>query len=187
MPPSPISIGRGLAYAFLIATKIKSPGDPAAHPQTIPAIWQALWAHWMLVMLSGVVARFLDSISEFVMFAILAVIVTFLYPVVSYSIITILRAKANYPAFIIAMVWINNLRQLLVVGLVFLPILPIAVENIQWALVPIAIWMLWALWYAATVTLQRGGLIGLAMLILLLAVEMGFTYVLLEVVIIGLA
>ena len=180
-PPGPIAIVRGFIYALLIATAIRPAGDPKAHPQTIRAVWQALWVHWGLAILGGSLGPFIDSYIDFLLFAVLAVIITLLYPVVSYSVVERLGEKDRYPAFIIAMVWINNLRQGLVLGMVYIPFLPKEIFVSQYVLAPIAAWMLWALWRAATLSLGRGGRVGLSMLGLLLVVEVLFTVLLFEI------
>ena len=151
-PPGIFRILHGFGYAFGLATAQITAGDSKAHPQNIAAVWQALWVSWLLILLAGWLADIVSFGLGFLGFTIVALIITLIYPVVSFNVVNFLGERQRYPSFIIAMTWLNNLRQVLVLALAH-ALSPMNATMARWLLLPVAIWMLWALWRVASQSL----------------------------------
>ena len=171
-PPNLAKIIHGLIYGLRVATAQIKAGNPNDHPQDVPAIWDALWAHWLISLAIGVPMLGLWAIpSALLSFAVLSLLITMLYPVASYYALQGLGLGHRYPPFIITMTWLNNFREVFAVVL-FFSINTIPVSAILFLLAPVAIWILWAFWRGATQSLATNGWVGFLMLVLLLVVHM---------------
>lgn len=171
-PPEPKAIAAGLVYGFRLATATAVAGNPKAHPQTVTAAWQALWVYWLMALISGVFVIGVEtSLLALLRLVVISVVSTLLFPVVSYSVIAWLGRVARYPAFIIAVTWLNIFSQLVLLTLLHL-LAPVAAENAtpRHILAAVAIWLLWATWRAAAQSLAAGAWVGLLMVLVMLAV-----------------
>ena len=176
-PPNLAKILHGLHYGLRVATAQIKAGDEADHPQDVPAIWDALWAHWLISLVIGVPMLGLWAVpSALLSFAVLSLLITMLYPLASYYAVQGFGLSHRYPPFIITMTWLNNFREVFALVL-FVSVNILPTSAILFVLAPVAIWILWAFWRGATQSLGASGWVGFLMLVLLLTVQM-FAYAL---------
>ena len=53
-PPGFSAIISGLIYGFRVTTGQITAGDANAYPQDAPAVWDALWASWLISLIIGI-------------------------------------------------------------------------------------------------------------------------------------
>jgi hypothetical protein len=171
-PPGFSAILAGLAYGFRVAAGQIRAGDPADHPQDAAAVWDALWASWLISLIMGIpLLGIWGSLAGLLSFMVITLVIALLYPVISYYALTWLGLQQRFPAFIVTMTWINNFRELLVLVIVlFFAGMP--AQNLLLILTPITFWMLWAFWRGAAQSLRASGWTGLLMLALLIVVHL---------------
>ncbi|MGB0181561.1 MAG: hypothetical protein ACPHW5_01245 [Candidatus Puniceispirillales bacterium] len=171
-PPGFSAIISGLIYGFRVATGQITAGDTNAHPQDAPAVWDALWASWLISLIIGIpMLGIWGSMVNLLSFMVITLVIVMLYPVISFYALSWLGLQQRFPAFIITMTWINNFRELLVLVIVlFFSNMP--AQNLLLVLTPITFWMLWAFWRGASQSLKSSGWTGLLMLALLIVVHL---------------
>ena len=171
MLPSPSlkAFFSGLAYAFAVATNQVKAGDPNAHPQDVNAIWQVLWAHWLLSLAASVLMAGHVTFYAFIAGAVISLTVTMVYPVVSYQVLIWLKMSRNYPQFIIIMMWLNCLQMMIV--LMFHLLALVGLTGARNLLPFLVLWLLWVFWRGATQSLNGRGWIGALMLVIKMIVE----------------
>lgn len=155
----------GIAYGFKLATR-----QEAAHPHNPQAIWQAIWAKFILNMINGGLATGLVNIKVLPFFIAITLIDVFAYPVASHTILNAFNLGKRYTLFITAFLWLGNFRILLLTAII-LGSIAVGINNVPILLFPFVIWMIWAMWSVATITIGRGGWVGTGMVILALIIE----------------
>jgi hypothetical protein len=171
-PPGFAKILNGLLYGMRVAFAQVKAGEEADHPQNVSAVWDALWASWLISLMIGVPMLGLwGSLEQLLSFIIVSLLITMLYPVLSYYVLAWLGFQHRYVPFIITMTWINNFREVLVLLLV-LAFNSIQRNDLLMILTPVAFWMLWAFWRGGTQALRASGWTGLLMLALLITVHL---------------
>ena len=179
-PPGFAKILNGLIYGMRVATAQIKAGEIKDHPQDVPAVWDALWASWLISLMIGVPMLGLwGSLEQLVSFVMVSLLITMLYPIFSYYVLVWLGLHQRYAPFIITMTWINNFREVLVLVLVLM-FSSAELNGLLMILTPVAFWMLWAFWRGGTQALHASGWTGLLMLALLITVHL-MAYVLMTI------
>ncbi|MCE2517349.1 MAG: hypothetical protein J4F41_05800 [Alphaproteobacteria bacterium] len=169
-PPGFSAILNGITYGFELALRKVDPNDASIHPNGPVAINQAIWFRFMITVLNGSLVMGFTSVSSVMMFVMVVLIDTLAYPVVSHAILFQNGMGARFPSFITSYTWVGNLRVLLVMTLTLLSSF-LGTPQLQIMLLPIGLWMIWASWSVATLSLQRGGLAGAGMVVLSMLLE----------------
>ena len=171
-PPGFAKILNGLIYGMRVAFAQVKAGESDDHPQDVPAVWDALWASWLISLMIGVPMLGLwGSFAQLMSFVTVSILITMLYPVFSYYVLAWLGFRHRYAPFIITMTWINNFREVLVLVLVLM-FSSAQLNGLLMILTPVALWMLWAFWRGGTQALRASGWTGLLMLALLITVHL---------------
>lgn len=170
-PPGFSAIIAGMTYGLRLALRQVDPADTDAHPNGPAAIAQALWFRYLITALNGVLVLSFDQTAAILLFLLISVIDTFAYPVVSHGVLYRAGLGPRYPSFITAYTWVGNLRILLLMSVSLLTA-SFGTQELQIALFPFALWMIWASWSVATHSLKRGGWVGAGMVFLGLILEM---------------
>jgi len=177
MIPSPPGFGAvisGMTYGLNIALRRVDPADPAAIGQHVGAIWDALWFRFLITFLNGALILGLSNFSMIALLGLLALIDALSFPVISQLVIGRMGLMPRLIPFLLSVTWVGNLRivVLMTVMLMFGPISAVGLGAGNLILLAVALWLIWATWSAATLSLGRSGWLGAAMVILMMAVEM---------------
>ena len=167
LPPSPKIIIDGITYALKMSLRQT---HPSAMPPTTEAIWHALWVRFALIILNSTIMLEERSFALFAMLIPIAVIDVLSYPVVSHFALLTSGNEKRFPLFILAMTWIGNLRVIILMT----TLLIIGIENPGggiFLLLAVGMWMLWATWSVATISLNHKALAGVGMIALMMVVE----------------
>lgn len=171
MIPAPPGLGaiiNGLTYALKLSTRR---AEPQSMAPVDSAIWDALWFRYLITLLNGGLILGLGHMSAVAMLAVLALVDTLSYPVVSHFVLKLMQRDRFFPQFILAMTWVGNLRVLiLMMVILFLGQMDMAKASLY--MFPFAIWMIWATWSAATRSIENKGWLGAGMVILMMMLEM---------------
>ena len=168
-PPGFSTIITGLSYAFNLSLRKVNPTSDT-HPNNPVAISQAIWFRFMISVLNGVVVLGFGKLTTLILFILIAAIDTLSYPVVSHTVLHRSGLGKVYPSFITGFTWVGNLRILMMMTIVLLTS-SFGVEHMQPIMFAFAIWMIWASWSVATITIGRGGWVGAGMVFLALILE----------------
>ena len=173
-PPGFGTIISGITYGLNLALRRVDPASPTAIRQAPDAIWDALWFRFLVTLLNGALILGLDNLSAMVLPGLLALVDALSFPVISQLVISRLGLMGRFVPFILSVTWVGNLRivVLMTVMLVFGPISAVGIGAGNIVLMAVALWLVWATWSAATLSLGRSGWLGAAMVILMMAVEM---------------
>lgn len=165
--PSFATIVTGVSYALRMALR---QAQPAMLLPTSKAIWDALWFRFLLVLGNGIVMLGFDHAAVFPLLALIALVDTLSYPVISQFALQLAGYGKRFPLFILAMTWIGNLR----VMILMVVLLSTGGDSVigNFALFVVALWMIWATWSVASQSLGNKGLAGAGMVILMMVVEM---------------
>ncbi|MGC6485676.1 MAG: hypothetical protein ACON4P_08415 [Candidatus Puniceispirillales bacterium] len=167
-PPGLGAIVAGLTYALQLSIRRTEPQSMAPDSR---AIWDALWFRYMLTLLNGGLILGLSNGGAVAMLAVLGLVDTLSYPVVSQIVIRQMRLDRFFPQFILAVTWVGNLRvMILMMVILFLGQMDMATASIY--MFPFAIWMIWATWSAATRSVENKGWVGAGMVVLMMLLEM---------------
>jgi hypothetical protein len=169
-PPGFGAIITGISYGLKLAIRQVHPLDSSAHPQDARAVWQALWFRFLVTMFNGALVLGVFQASTLTFFALISIIDTLAFPVVSHAVIARMGNAERFPAFITAFTWVGNLRVLLMMTIVLMAGFMDA-HSMQLLIFPFALWMIWASWSVASQTLL-GGWKGAGMVILAMIFEM---------------
>ena len=173
-PPGFGAIINGITYGLNLALRRVDPASPDAIRQSPDTIWDALWFRFLVTLLNGALILGLGNMTVVVLLGLLGIVDALSFPVVSQLVIARLGLMPRFVAFILSVTWVGNLRiiVLMSVMLIFGPISAVGVGAGNIILLVVALWLIWATWSAATLSLGRGGWLGAAMVILMMAVEM---------------
>ena len=170
-PPGFSAIVDGVTYGLRLALRKADPNDASAHPSTPEAVAQAIWFRFMINALNGVIVIGFSGMSILLLFIFISVIDALLYPNISHAVLSRTSLRGKFPSFITAFTWVGNLRVILLMTVSLIGTGFAGVGG-QIILLPFAIWMIWASWSVATVSLQRGGWVGAGMVMLGFVAEM---------------
>ncbi|XDZ65309.1 hypothetical protein AB8880_10305 [Alphaproteobacteria bacterium LSUCC0684] len=173
-PPGFGSIITGMTYGLNLALRRIDPANTGAISQTPGAIWDALWFRFLVTLLNGALILGLGNVSAIVLLGLLALVDALSFPVISQVVIARLGLMPRFVPFILSLTWVGNLRivVLMTVMLAFGPISAVGMGPGNIILLAVALWLIWATWSAATLSLGRSGWLGAAMVVLMMAVEM---------------
>jgi len=173
-PPGFGAIINGITYGMNLALRRVDPASTNAIRQAPDAIWDALWFRFLVTLLNGALILGLGNMWTVVLLGLLALVDALSFPVVSQLVIARLGLMPRFVAFILSVTWVGNLRivVLMTVMLIFGPISAVGVGAGNIILLMVALWLIWATWSAATLSLGRSGWLGAAMVVLMMAVEM---------------
>ncbi len=114
-----------------VATGQITAGDTNAHPQDTPAVWDALWASWLISLIIGIpMLGIWESMSNLLSFMVITLVIVMLYPVISFYALSWLGFQQRFPAFIITMTWINNFQGIAGTGNCIIPFKYASAESI---------------------------------------------------------
>jgi len=179
-PPGFGAIITGIAYGLKLSVRQVHPLDTAAHPQDARAVWQALWFRFLVTMFNGALVMGVFQASTLTTFALISIIDTLAFPVVSQAVLSRMGIKERFPSFITAFTWVGNLRILLMMTITLLAGFMDA-NSLQLLIFPFALWMIWASWSVANHSLLSGwkgaGMVILAMIFEMITGILIITYI----------
>ena len=167
-PPSPSTIISGIAHALRMAV-LK--GHPEQLDPTPKAIWDSLWLRFMLLTATGTLVLSSDQISLVPLLAVVALVDTLSYPVVSQITLNHIGMAGRFPLFILSVTWIGNLRVILMMVILMIAG-GIQTSGGTLLIVATAFWLLWATWSVAALSLGGRGWLGAGMVVLMMFVEL---------------
>ena len=146
-------------------------GHPDQLDPTPKAIWDSLWLRFLLLTANGTLVVGWDQSSLIPLLAVVALVDTLSYPVVSQITLHLVGMAARFPLFILSVTWIGNLRVLL---LMMLLLMAGGGENMggNLLLAAVAFWLIWATWSVAALSLGGRGWLGAGMVVLMMFVEL---------------
>ena len=170
-PPTPASIVMGLSLALRMALGQEEPDRFKAKFEKMwsKAVWEALWFRLMLLVANGTLMVGLDHVNLIPLLVVVALVDTLSYPVVSHFALQAINMAERFPLFILSVTLVGNLRIILIMtALLSTGGGGVAGNTI---LLAVAVWMIWAAWFAASRSLGRKGWLGVGMLVLMMFTE----------------
>lgn len=166
-PPSIAAIVDGMAYSIRMATR---QSQPAAMLPTPTAIWDALWFRFILVLLNGIVMLGWGNLHVLPLLAVIGLVDTLSYPVVSQYVLQLTGLGRQFQQFILSVTWIGNLRVILLMAILLGTSGTSVIGN--FLLFVAAIWMIWATWTVAAASLGDKKLAAVGAVLLMMVLEM---------------
>jgi hypothetical protein len=167
-PPGPRVIITGLNYALQLSMHRC---EPKAMSSSNDAVWDSLWFRYMLTLLNGSLIVDFGQMTAVVMLAVLGLLDTLSYPVVSHFILRQMQLNRHFPQFIVAVTWVGNLR-VIILMILFLLLGQMDMATASLYIFPFAVWMIWATWSAATRSTGNKGWVGAGMMVVMMMLEM---------------
>lgn len=171
-PPTPASIVMGLSLALRMALGQEEPGRLKTRFEKMwgKAVWEALWFRLILLVANGTLMVGLDHLNLIPLLVVVALVDTLSYPVVSHFALQAIGMAERFPLFILSMTLVGNLRIILIMTTLLATGGGSGMAG-NIIMLAVAVWMIWAAWFAASRSLGRKGWLGAGMLVLMMFTE----------------